>query len=227
MKIGVLLSGCGVYDGSEIQESVLAMLAIAEAGHEYVCISVDKKQYHVINHLTGEPMDEERNMMIESARIARGDVHNINDVHPADIDAVVIPGGFGAAKSFTSWAFDGPAATILTEVKLFIVNMINVGKPICALCVSPVVVAKALEDSAFHANMTLGSSEVKSPYDIKEFHTGIENVGAKSTEKGIKEVQVDKENRVVSAPCYMLETDILEVRNNIATAINETILLCE
>ena len=147
MKIGLLLSGSGVYDGSEIQESVLAMLAIQEAGHEYVPISLNQAQHHVINHLTGEEMDENRNMLIEAARIARGDIKEINTISPADIDAVVIPGGFGAAKNFTKWAFDGPQGAILPEVKLFLVNMVNVGKPICALCVSPVVLAKAFEDS--------------------------------------------------------------------------------
>jgi len=98
-----LLSGCGVYDGAEIQESVFAMLAIEEMGWEVVCISVDKNQHHVINHLNGEELNETRNMMVESARIARGAVSSINDISPADIDALVIPGGFGSAKNFTSW----------------------------------------------------------------------------------------------------------------------------
>jgi enhancing lycopene biosynthesis protein 2 len=100
MKIGVLLSGCGVYDGTEIQEAVLSMLAIKEAGHEYVCISVNEDQHHVINHTNGEEMQESRNMMFESARITRGDIQEIGLVSPADIDAVVMPGGFGAAKNF-------------------------------------------------------------------------------------------------------------------------------
>lgn len=226
MKIGILLSGCGVYDGSEIQEAVLAMLAVKEAGHDYVCISVDKPQHHVINHLTGEAMPEERNMMIESARIARGAVQSIRDVHPADIDAVILPGGFGAAKNFTTWAFKGPEADILPEVKLFLVNMSNVGKPICALCVSPVVVAKALEGSAIHPSLTLGTQAEKSPYDIAAFSAGLRKTGAEVYEKGILELNIDTENRIVSAPCYMLETDILAVRNNIKAAVEATLVLC-
>jgi len=227
MKIGILLSGCGVYDGSEIQEAVLAMLAVKEAGHEYVCISVDQPQHHVMNHLTGEEMPEQRNMMVESARIARGDVKAIGTVHPADIDAVILPGGFGAAKNFTKWAFDGPDAEILPEVKLFLVNMANVGKPICALCVSPVVVAKALEGSSIHPQLTLGTSHEKSPYDINSFHQGLEKTGAEFAEKGILELNIDRGNRIVSAPCYMLETDILSVRNNIKAAVEATISLCD
>ncbi len=226
MKIGVLLSGAGVYDGSEIQEAVLAMLAIKESGHEYVCISVDKNQHHVVNHITGDEMDEERNMLVESARIARGEILKIENVSPADIDAVVTPGGFGAAKSFSNWAFQGPEGDILPEIKLFLVNMVNVGKPICALCVSPVVIAKALEGSSIKPFLTLGSSQEKSPYDIPGFHAGIESVGAVTAEKGIAEINIDRENLIVSAPCYMFDTDILSVRNNIKKAIEATIELC-
>ncbi|MFT5820252.1 MAG: enhancing lycopene biosynthesis protein 2 [Crocinitomix sp.] len=226
MKIGVLLSGCGVYDGSEIQEAVLTLLAIEEAGHEYICISVDEKQHHVVNHTNGDEMSESRNMLIESARIARGDIHEISTISPADIDAVVMPGGFGAAKNFSTWAFAGPDSEILPQVKLFLVNMANVGKPICALCVSPVVLAKALEGSAIHPTLTLGSSNEPSPYDIDGFHAGIEKVGATSVVKGIKEISIDRENKIVSAPCYMFDTDILSVRNNIKMALEATLVLC-
>lgn len=226
MKIGVLLSGCGVYDGSEIQEAVLTMLAIKEAGHDYICISVDEKQHHVVNHTNGDEMNESRNMLVESSRIARGDIHEIGSVHPADLDAVVMPGGFGAAKNFSTWAFAGPDSDISPKVKLFLVNMINVGKPICALCVSPVVLAKALEGSAIHPTLTLGSVNESSPYDINDFHVGIEKVGAKSVSKGIEEISIDRENLIVSAPCYMLDTDILSVRNNIKMALEATLELC-
>src|SRR5690554_6513592 len=167
MKIGLLLSGCGVYDGAEIHESVSTLLAIAEAKHEAVCI--DKDQHHVINHLNGEEQNENRNMLVEAARIARGEITEISEITPADIDALVIPGGFGSAKNLTSWAFNGPDGTILPEVKLLLVNMINVGKPIVALCVSPVVVAKALEDSKVKPFMTIGSDQAESPYDINGF----------------------------------------------------------
>lgn len=225
MKIGILLSGCGVYDGAEIQESVLAMLAIKESGHDYVCISLDKPQHHVINHLNGTEMPESRNMLAESARIARGDVKDIMKVDPADIDALVIPGGFGSAKNFTKWAFSGPDGEILPEVKLFIVNLINVGKPICALCVSPVVIAKALQGSSVHANLTLGTDKEPSPYDIAGFNEGLEQTGARASLKNVREVLVDTKNKIVSAPCYMMDATIVEVRNNIKAAIAEMIML--
>ncbi len=219
MKIGVLLSGCGVYDGAEIQEAVLTLLAIDEIEATAVCISIDSNQHHVVNHLTGEEMPEKRNMMIEAARIARGEIKEISTISPADIDALVIPGGFGSAKNFTSWAFNGPDGTIDPKVKLLIVNMINVGKPIAALCVSPIIVAKALEGSSTHPHMTMGSDLEKSPYDIKGFSSGLESTGATTEMRTVREIAIDKENKIVSAPCYMMDASISEIRENIRTAI--------
>lgn len=219
MKIGILLSGCGVYDGAEIQESVLTMLALEEIGAEYICISVDSPQHHVVNHITGEEMNETRNMMIESARIARGNIIDIRKIQPADIDGLIIPGGFGSAKNFTKWAFEGPDSSILPEVKLLLVNLINVGKPIVGLCVSPVVIAKSLEGSTLNPTLTLGSIHSPSPYDIKSMSEGLEKTGVKTTNKELREIEVDKVNRIISAPCYMMEASILDVRKNIRTAV--------
>jgi enhancing lycopene biosynthesis protein 2 len=225
MKIGVLLSGCGVYDGAEIQESVLTLLAISEAGHEAVCISINDNQHHVINHLTGEEMPETRNMLIESARIARGSVTEISKISPADIDALVIPGGFGSAKNFTTWAFNGPGGDIRADVKLLIVNLINVGKPIVALCVSPIVLAKALEGSTIELNLTMGSTKSASPYSISDFMEGINVTGASTSERELTEILIDTKNKVISAPCYMMEATIPEIRQNIKQAIDALNLL--
>lgn len=220
MKIGVLLSGNGVYDGAEIQEAVLTLLAIDEMGWEAHCISIDRPQHHVVNHITGEAMPESRNMLIEAARIARGKISPITEVEPADLDALVIPGGFGSAKNFTSWAFDGPAGTILPEVKLLLVNLVNVGKPIVALCVSPVVVAKAFEGSNIHPTLSLGTNTAPSPYDIPSFNAGLEATGAIAKDRGIREILLDTENRIICAPCYMMDARISEVRNNIVQALH-------
>lgn len=220
MKIGLLLSGCGVYDGAEIQESVFAMLAIEEIGAEVVPISINKSQHHVVNHLTGEEMHEERNMLIESARIARGNVIDISSISPSDIDALVIPGGFGSAKNFTTWAFNGPEGSILPEVKLLIVNLINIGRPIVALCVSPVVLAKALQESSIHTQMTIGTSNENSPYDIQGFNDGLTSIGTETVMKSVREIQVDSVNKIITAPCYMMDASITEIRNNIKMAVD-------
>ena len=219
MKIGVLLSGNGVYDGAEIQEAVLTLLAIDEIGAEAVCIGIDKNQHHVVNHLDGSEMNESRNMLVEAARIARGNIRSISDVDPGELDALVIPGGFGSAKNFTDWAFKGPDGSILPEVKLLLVNLVNIGKPIAALCVSPVVLAKALEGSQVVAEVTIGSNQEASPYDIAGFSGGLEQTGLKTQMKGIREIQVDAVNKIVSAPCYMQEASISEIRKNIRSAI--------
>lgn len=218
MKFGILLSGCGVYDGAEIQEAVLAMLAVKEIGADYVCIGVNAPQHHVIDHTTGAEMKETRNMLVEAARIARGNIVDIRQLEPADIDGLIIPGGFGSAKNFTSWAFDGPNGNILPEVKLLIVNLVNIGKPIAALCVSPVVIAKALE-GAVKSELTLGTNEEGSPYDIPAFNEGLKATGVVPVMKSIREIQIDHTNKIVSAPCYMMDADILEVRKNIRSAI--------
>jgi len=219
MKIGVLISGCGVYDGAEIQEVVLTLLSIEELGAEAVCISLNEQQHHVINHITGEEMSESRNMLIEAARICRGKIVEIGDIAPSEIDGLVIPGGFGSAKNFTDWAFKGSEGEINPKVKLLLVNLVNIGKPIAALCVSPIVVAKAFEGSAIHASLTIGSDQEASPYDIKDFSSGLEQTGAKTAMKTIREIQIDKENKIITAPCYMMDATILDVRKNIRSAI--------
>ncbi len=225
MKIAILLSGCGVYDGSEIQEAVFTMLAIEEAGAEYICIGIDTNQHHVINHLTGEEMKESRNMLVESARIARGKILKIQDVEIRNFDALVIPGGFGNAKNLSSWAFDGATGKIMDEVKLLIVNCINAGKPIAALCVSPILIAKALEGSKLQPILTMGSSQDDSPYSISEFHSGLQSLGAKTSEKKLGEIKVDSILKIVSAPCYMMDATISEIRKNIQVAIQALIKL--
>lgn len=219
MKIGVLLSGCGVYDGAEIHEAVLTLLSIDEIGAQPVCISINKKQHHVINHTNGDEMPEARNMLIESARIARGDIKEISEIDPIDIDALIIPGGFGSAKNFTQWAFSGPEGEILPEVKLLLVNMINVGKPIAALCVSPVVLAKALEGSTVQPTLTIGSDKAESPYDIQGFNNGIESIGCATDMKTVQEICIDKEHKIITAPCYMMEASISDIRKNIRSAV--------
>ena len=226
-RIGILLSGCGVYDGAEIQESVLTMLAIEEAEAEYFCISVDKDQYHSINHLTGEEQKETRNMLVESARIARGEVIDITKVDLREMDALVIPGGFGSAKNFTNWAFEGPQGRILPEVKLLLINLINIGKPILALCVSPVVLAKAFEGGLFQPKLTIGSTKTSSPYVIEDFNKGMESIGVESIDKSVGDILIDSDNKIVTAPCYMMDASILEVRNNIKKGVEALIKLID
>ena len=225
MKIGVLLSGCGVYDGAEIQETIFALLAIEELGAEGVCLSVNKNQHHVVNHLTGEEMPESRNMLVEAARIARGAVHDISTFDVSTLDALVIPGGFGSAKNFTTWAFEGPNGSILPEIKELIQQCISDKKPIAALCVSPVIVGLALNQSDLQATMTLGTDKEKSPYEINAFSSGLSQTGVQVEMKTIREIAVDEKLKIVSAPCYMMDASIMEIRTNIQQAMQALIQL--
>ncbi len=225
MKIGVLLSGCGVYDCAEIQESVLTLLAIEELGATYQGISINKAQHHVINHLTGETMNESRNMMIEAARIVRGNIIDIADVNVNELDVLVLPGGFGSAKNFSSWAFKGSEGEVLPEIKSIISTFISQQKPIVALCVSPVIISLTLKDNTENVSLTLGSTKVPSPYIIQDFHDGIASIGAKAMEKTINEINIDTNYKIISAPCYMLECTLPELRKNIFNAIEAAINL--
>ena len=225
MKIGVLLSGCGVYDGAEIQEVVLTLLAIEELGASYQGISINKEQHHVINHLTGETMNESRNMLIESARIVRGKVADVNDVNTNELDILVIPGGFGSAKNLSSWAFEGANGEVLPEISELIYKFIDQKKPIVALCVSPVIIALALKNNSQKATLTLGSTKVPSSYTIQEFHDSITSIGAESIEKTINEINIDSNYKIISAPCYMLDCTLPELRKNIYKAIEAAITI--
>lgn len=225
MKIAVLLHGSGVYDGTEIQEAVLSLLAIAEQGHQYQCIAPNIQQHHVINHLNGDEMNETRNVLTESARIARGDILDLKDVHLADYDALLMPGGFGTAKNFTQWAFQGPEGDIIPPVRELILGFVESNKPIGALCMSPTTVAKALEGSKYSAKLSVGTDQENSPYDIAAISAGVDQTGAVAEMKSVREVSIDSSLKIVCAPCYMMEASIAEVNANIRQAVAELIAL--
>jgi enhancing lycopene biosynthesis protein 2 len=218
-KIAVLLSGCGVYDGSEIQESVFTLLHIQLNGGEYQCFAPNMNQHHVLDHTTGNEMSETRNTLVEAARIARGNIKDLALLNMKEFDGLAIPGGFGAAKNLTKWAFSGPSGDIHPEVKRVINDSISSGKGILALCMGPTVVAKALENSTHHAVLTVGTDQEKSPYEIKAIAEGMSSIGAKAEMKSIREIAVDDALKIVTAPCYMMEANIAEVNANIAQAV--------
>lgn len=227
MKIAVLLHGCGVYDGTEIQEAVLTYLSIAKAGHTYESIAPDWDQHHVINHLNGEELSEKRNVLVESARIARGEIIPLADAQASHYDALVMPGGFGTAKNFTQWAFEGPNGDIQPAIRDFLLDFVRRGIPIAALCMSPTTLAKAFENTDYAPLLSVGTSEESSPYDISAISAGMERTGARATMKSVREVSVDPRLKIVCAPCYMMDANIAEVHQNIEQAINTLIQLAQ
>lgn len=211
-KIAVVLSGCGVYDGSEIHEATLTMLAIAKQGASYTLFAPNITQYHVINHLTGEEMDESRNVLVESARIARGQISDLKDYNPADFDAIVFPGGFGAAKNLSTLAFDGPECTVKEDVVNAVKATAKAGKPIGALCIAPAVITRILGN----IDVTIGDD----PGTAK----AIEKMGGKHIRTTHGEIVIDRNYRVVTTPCYMLDATIDQIevgaRNVVKTILS-------
>lgn len=212
-KFAVILSGCGVFDGSEIHEATLSMLAIMMHGGEYQIFAPDIKQHHVINHITGEEMEEERNVLIESARIARGKISPMSSFNAEEFDALLIPGGFGAAKNLSDFAFKGAEAGVHIQVKDAIQEMHIMRKPIGALCISPVLIALTLDN----IDLTIGNDQ--GTIDA------LEALNAHHLETGHGEVVHDKEDNIFTTPCYMLDANIVEIAagaENIVKAMMES-----
>lgn len=215
-KIGVVLSGCGVMDGSEIHESVLTLLAIDRAGAEAVCMAPNTRQHHVINHLTGEESKGEvRNVLVESARIARGKVRDIAGVKAKDLDALIFPGGYGAAKNLCDYAFKGPDCTVHPDVARLAREVHAAGKPIGVICIAPVIAGKVLGDEK--PRITIGTD--------KNTAKDIEKMGAKHVACPVTEFVVDKERKLVSTPAYMLAQSIKEAAEGIEKLVKQVITL--
>lgn len=211
MKFAIILSGCGVFDGSEIHEAIMTMLAITKKGGTYEIFAPDVRQHHVINHLTGEVMDEKRNVLVESARIARGKIRSLDSYDPSAFDALVLPGGFGVAKNLCTYAFDGINCRVDRIVERVIKDTHKADKPIGALCISPVLIARVLGE----VDVTIGDDETTA--------FNIEEMGAVHIRTGNREVVVDTTNRIVSNPCYMLDASIEDIAVGAENVINAII----
>lgn len=220
MTIGVLLSGCGVFDGSEIHESICTLLALEENNLKYICIAPDINQHHVVNHISGDEIQESRNVLIESSRIARGDIKSLDNFNYDNIDGIVIPGGFGAAKNLSNWAFKGTESKVDKDVQAIIQHCFESQKPIVGLCISPTVIAKSLQVFDATLQLTIGSVHEDSEYNIKEMQDAISTLGVKVVDTSIKNICIDKKNKIITAPCYMMKASPLQVYMNTKEAIN-------
>lgn len=214
-KIGVVLSGCGVRDGSEIHEAVCVLLAIDQAGCEAVCMAPDV-DFAVTDHLTMQETVEKRNILVESARIARGDIRDIKDVKATDLDAIIFPGGFGAAKNLCDFAMKGAAASVNPEVVRLLKEMAAAGKPIGAICIAPVLIAAVL-GREYETTLTIGNDA--------DTAAEIAKTGAKHEACSVTEFVVDAKNKIVSTPAYMLANRISETYEGIGKCVKEVIKL--
>lgn len=214
-KIGVVLSGCGVYDGSEIHEAVLTLLSIDRQGCEAVCIAPNV-DLAVINHLTKQETGEKRNVLTESARIARGSIRDIKGVTAADLDAIIFPGGFGAAKNLCNFASKGSAASVNPEVARLLKEMAAAKKPIGAVCIAPALIAATL-GKEYSPTLTIGND----PGTAAE----IDKTGATHQACPVTEFVIDRKNKLVTSPAYMLATRISEVAEGIDNCVSEVVKL--
>lgn len=208
-KFAVILAGCGAFDGAEIQEAVLTLLAIDQAGATYGCFAPDINQLHVIDHVSGEVMHESRNVLTEAARIARGDIKPVSSFRASEFDALIFPGGFGAAKNLCSWATEGDNCKVNPDVEKAVREMFAAGKPIGAMCIAPVILAKL-----FHGtNLTTGQDPASEAFITK--------TGNRYTATGHGEVVTDPVRKLYTTPCYMLDATISQIAEGTSNIVKE------
>ena len=215
-KIGVILSGAGVYDGSEIHETVITLLAIARNGAQAVCFAPDKYQSDVINHLTGGLMAESRNVLIEAARIARGTVQSLAYASVNDLDALIVPGGFGPSINLCNFASHGSECNVDSDLKRLTLEMHRAGKPLAFMCIARASPPKIFD---FPLRLTIGTD-----IDTAEV---LEEMGAEHVPCPVDDIVVDEENKVVTTPAYMLAQDIAEAAAGIEKLVARVLVLAE
>jgi enhancing lycopene biosynthesis protein 2 len=216
-RVGVVLSGCGVNDGAEIHESVITMLALDRAGADIVFMAPNIDQLHVINHYTGSEMDESRNVLMESARIARGKIRDMAEVHASDVDALIFPGGFGVAKNLCDYAMAGTDCSVNPDVKRLATDVHKAEKPIGIICIAPAMFAKIMQGTGDSVEMTIGTDEQTS--------SDINSMGSNHITCSVEDIVIDKKNKVVSTPAYMLDQRISEVAEGIEKLVKEVLMM--
>ena len=217
-KIAVVLSGSGFWDGAEIQEAVLTLLALDRAGAKTICAAPDIQQYHTVDHVSGQPAEQgSRNVLLESARIARGDIIPLADLKIDDVDAVIFTGGYGAAKNLCTFGIDGPDCKIEAESKRVILETLAAHKPLGVMCIAPALAAKAVEGTDYKLTLTIGNDQATAQ--------AIESLGARHVNCAVDDIVVDETNKVVTTPAYMLGPSISFVAKGIDKLVEKVLSL--
>jgi len=217
-KVAVCLSGCGVFDGAEIHESVLTLLALDQAGAQRLCCAPNVDQVSVIDHLTKSPAaGTSRNVLSESARIARGDISDLATVRASAIDALIFPGGLGAAKNLCDFADKGPECGVHPEVERLTGEMLDMGKPIGAICIAPAMLSRIVGRRGMHPKITIGND--------KSTASAIECMGARHVECPCESFVTDEAHRIVTTPAYMLGNGPAAIFEGIRKLVAEVLRL--
>ncbi|MDP9709523.1 UNVERIFIED_ORG: enhancing lycopene biosynthesis protein 2 [Pseudomonas fluorescens] len=213
-KVAVILSGCGVYDGAEIYESVITLLRLDQRGAQVQCFAPNIAQLHVINHLTGEEMPESRNVLVESARIARGNVKDLREADVEDFDALIVPGGFGAAKNLSNFAIEGAGCTVQPQVLALAEAFAEAGKPVGLICISPALAAKIYGPGV---TCTIGNDA--------DTVAAMNKMGATHEDCAVTDIIEDKARKLVTTPAYMLAQSISEAASGINKLVDRVLEL--
>ncbi|GEM77424.1 isoprenoid biosynthesis glyoxalase ElbB [Vibrio sagamiensis] len=213
MNVAVILSGCGVFDGAEINETVLTLLALEEQGCDYTCFSLDKPQNHTINHHSGEMEETERNILEESARIVRGNIKSLSEIDVNDFSALIVPGGFGVAKNFSSIASDGKNFIIDPEIEKVLRSFSAAKKPVGYMCISPVLLPKFYHGVRCTIGNDLDTANI------------INELGGQHVDCAVEDIVIDEEHKVVSTPAYMLASNMVEAKRGIDKLVSAVIAM--
>jgi len=222
-KIAVVLSGCGVYDGTEVHEAAAALAALSRAGAEVEMFAPEVDQAHVVDHSKGAEMDQTRSVMLESARIARTAVKPLTQLTVDGADAVVIPGGFGAAKNLSDFGFKGADMTVHGEMERVIKDFHGAGKPLALCCISPIIAAKVLGDK--NPKLTLGSTGEEADWPYQGSIEVARGFGGNMEEMSVGEVCVDSDNKIVTTPAFMFNGKFHEIQDGVSQMISELMKL--
>lgn len=215
MKVAVVLAGCGFYDGAEINEAVLTLLALEQQGAEYQCFAPDIEQMHVVNHLTGEVAEgETRNVLVEAARIARGNIQGLADADASAFDALLVPGGFGAAKNLSDFAVKGDAMTVQADFLNLARAFHQAGKPIGLICIAPAMAAAICGEGV---QCTIGNDD--------ETASAINAMGAEHINCPVDKAVVDSDKKLVTTPAYMLAGCVLDAYKGISNCVKDVLSL--
>ena len=214
-KVAVILSGCGVYDGAEIHESVLTLLSIERCGGTYQCFAPDIQQRDVINHLTGEDSGEQRNVLVESARIARGNIKSLTDLNVADFDALVVPGGFGAAKNLSDFAVAGADVRVQVDMMVAVKAFAEAGKPVGLMCIAPAMAGRIFAEGV---QVTIGNDAGTA--------AAMAQTGVNHQECAVDEIIIDPTHKLVTTPAYMLANSISEAAAGIDKLVTAVVNMC-
>jgi len=218
-KIAVVLSGCGVYDGTEVHEASAALAALSRGGADVEMYAPDKEQAHVVDHTKGAEMEHSRNVLLESARIARGAVKPLSELTAESFDGAVFPGGFGAAKNLSDFGFKGADMTVDPDVERIISSFHAAGKPIALCCIAPILAAKVLGGSA--PTLTLGNCGSDSDWPYQGAIEAAKSFGANMELKGVEEVCIDKDNKLVTTPAFMYNGQFHEIQDGVSLMVRE------